>query len=137
MSEQQRPTADMVERAGTDLTRSLAEIVDLSAEDVFGTPVQVGERTIITAAVVTRGGGFGFGGGGGEHEAPEPDAELGMGVGAGGGGGGEGRPVAVIEITPDGTTVRPVIDFTKVGLSLLTGLFGLWRAARRGRPSGR
>ena len=46
-----------------------------------------------------------------------------------------GRPVAVIAIGPDGVTVKPVVDVTKIGLAALTtvaALLGLVRTMRRG-----
>jgi hypothetical protein len=39
--------------------------------------------------------------------------------------------VAVIRITPTGVEVTPVIDFTKIGVTLLLGLVGVWGALRR------
>jgi hypothetical protein len=47
-----------------------------------------------------------------------------------------GRPVAVIAIGPDGVTVKPVVDVTKVALAGLTAwatMLGLLRARRRAR----
>jgi hypothetical protein len=35
-----------------------------------------------------------------------------------------GRPVAIIAIGPDGVTVKPVVDVTKLVLAALTGLGG-------------
>jgi hypothetical protein len=57
-------------------------------------------------------------------------------IGNGGGGGGagahtEGRPVAAIDIGPDGVVIRPIIDFTRIGVTLLVGSFAVWRALRR------
>lgn len=43
----------------------------------------------------------------------------------------QGRPVAVIRVSRDGVEVTPVIDFTKVGVTLLLGVIGVWRALRR------
>ena len=113
-------------RVETALDRVLGET---SASTVFGKPEKVGDRVIITAASIQRAGGFGFGGGGGEQEGESPS--VGAGGGAGGGGGGEGRPVAVIEITPDTVEVRPILDVTKIGLTLLTSALGVWKVAGR------
>jgi uncharacterized spore protein YtfJ len=46
----------------------------------------------------------------------------GSGVGYGGGGGGVtmGRPVAAIIIGPDGVTVEPIVDATKIAIALFT-----------------
>jgi uncharacterized spore protein YtfJ len=111
---------------------------------VYSDPVQVGEHTIITASEVISGGGFGFGRGIGtaperEDEIPSDQANAGTGAGGGGGGGGgsSSRPVAVIQVGPDGVKVQPVVDVTKIGLAALT----MWatvvplvvRLARAGR----
>ena len=94
---------------------------------VFSEPIQVGDDLVITAVAWERAGGFGFGGG----EGTSKSADKERGSGGGGGGASRGRPVAVIRITPAGVEVKPVIDFTKIGLTLLLGVFGVWRALRR------
>jgi uncharacterized spore protein YtfJ len=43
-------------------------------------------------------------------------------TGGGGGGGSSGRPVAIITIGPEGVTVKPVFDITKILLAGLTSL---------------
>jgi uncharacterized spore protein YtfJ len=100
---------------------------EASPGTLFSSPVQVGDDLIMTAVAWERAGGFGYGGGGGEG----PAGEGGSGSGAGGGGASQGRPVAVIRITPSGVEVTPVIDFTKIGVTLLLGLVGVWGALRR------
>ena len=119
---------------GAGLIRRLLEVAQPSA--VFGEPVNEGGRTIITASEVSAGMGFGFGIGGGrgtesdEEEVAEPEAEEGAGAeggtGAGGGGGSGGgamaRPVAVVSMGPEGVSVQPVVDVTKLGIALLTTL---------------
>lgn len=127
------PTEDavnaVIDHVGDRIQASLANITsDAAAAPVFGAPEYVGDRVIITAASVTRAGGFGFGGGGGSEPK---SAEFGTGGGGGGGGTSEGRPVAVIDIGPDGATVRPVFDFTKITIIFLSGVFALWRAGRK------
>ena len=94
---------------------------------VFSEPIQLGDDLVITAVAWERAGGFGFGGG----EGTSKGADKERGSGGGGGGASRGRPVAVIRITPAGVEVKPVIDFTKIGLTLLLGVFGVWRALRR------
>ncbi len=112
---------------------------------VFAPPVTAGEYTIITASEVYAGMGMGFGGGGGsgqaapekpsgdqppgeqpatETKADEADLTPGSGVGYGGGGGGMtmGRPVAAITIGPDGVSVEPIADPTKIAIALFTTL---------------
>lgn len=94
---------------------------------VFSEPIEVDDGLVITAVAWERAGGLGFGGG----EDISDGASHGRGSGGGGGGWSQGRPVAVIRITPTGVEVKPVIDFTKIGLTLLLGVFGVWRAFRR------
>ena len=115
---------------------------------VYGQPVGSERYTVITAAEVTSGGGFGMGLGLGPPSTPggtaAPTAEAalpetrqtGGAGGLGGGGGSMGRPVAVIAIGPDGVTVKPVVDVTKVALAGLTAwatMLGLLGARRRAR----
>jgi uncharacterized spore protein YtfJ len=101
------------------------------AESTVGTPRQVGDRTVIPLAEVYYGGGFGLGGG------SAPQAAEGSGQGGGGGFGGRVRPVAVVDVGPDGVRVRPVLDLTAIGLALVSvGLAAVaanWRHARRRR----
>jgi uncharacterized spore protein YtfJ len=113
---------------------------------VYGQPVSAEGYTVITAAEVTAGGGFGMGMGLGPGSkpdakpastvdaAPPGGGQTGGGGGGGGGGGSMGRPVAIIAIGPDGVTIRPVVDITKVALAGLTTwatMLGLLRARRR------
>ena len=109
---------------GAKAVEALAALLGEAAPGtVFSEPVAVGSDLVITAAAWERGGGFGFGGGGGKKQ--------GVGFGSGGGGGAQGRPVAVIRIGPDGIDVRPVIDLTKIGITLFLAALGVWKAVRR------
>ena len=111
----------------------------VSAADVskvFGAPVVSGDRTVITAAQVSGGGGFGSGMGFGtprvnrgatsseSRSASEPAAE---GAGSGGGGGGRstGRPIAAIVIGPDTVEVKPILDITRITLTALAAFGAL------------
>lgn len=96
---------------------------EASPGTIFSEPVVVGDDLVITAVAWERGGGFGFGGGG--------DNEHGGGLGSGGGGGAQGRPVAVIRVGPNGIEVQPVVDFTKIAITLLITGLGVWKALRR------
>jgi uncharacterized spore protein YtfJ len=113
---------------------------------VYGQPVASERYTVITAAEVTSGGGFGMGMGIGPpprpgsraapmaQAAPPEDRQTSGAGGIGGGGGSMGRPVAIIAIGPDGVTIKPVVDVTKVALAGLTAwatMLGLLRARRR------
>lgn len=108
------------ERLATALDRIFG---GLGAHEVFGPPQAVGDTTVIPAASIQRAGGFGMGGG------TKIDKE---GAGGGGGGYGEGRPVAVIEVRSSGVRVRPVFDWTRLGLTAVVAGLATWRSLRRG-----
>src|SRR5687768_555368 len=74
------------------------------AESTLGPSRRVGERTLIPLAEVWYGGGFGLGRG----SSTEGGAGAEQGMGGGGGFGGRVRPVAVLEVGPEGMRVRPV-----------------------------
>ncbi|HML21772.1 MAG TPA: spore germination protein GerW family protein [Aggregatilinea sp.] len=135
------------EKQAYDLLDSMTTVAHPSA--VYGEPITVGERTIITAAEVSVGLGFGFArGGGGGDTASESDADYpedaepvsssaspaqGYGFGGGGGGGGysAARPVAVISVGPEGVRVEPVVDPTKIVVTFLTVLGSVLMMRRR------
>ncbi len=109
---------------------------------VFSEPLHAGDYTVITAAEVMASGGVGYGGGGGSGPATTEveeiditdelpveaiaadDEEPGEGYGVGGGGGGYSfaRPVAAITIGPEGVTVEPIVDATKIAIAMFTTL---------------
>ncbi|HJT59715.1 MAG TPA: hypothetical protein VJ761_24615 [Ktedonobacteraceae bacterium] len=99
---------------------------------VYSEPVTSGSYTVITASEVMVGGGFGSGIGLGpamnatvkqtDGQLPEEPRQQSGGGGLGGGGGSSGRPIAVIIIGPNGVTVKPVVDATKVALAFATVL---------------
>jgi uncharacterized spore protein YtfJ len=92
-------------------------------EGAFSQPVTQGEYTVITAAEVSVSMGLGYGGGG-SIETVEGEGSPGHGFGGGGGGGGvtTSRPIAAIEIGPQGVVVEPIIDVTKIVLAFFTAL---------------
>src|SRR5882724_7482018 len=112
-------TPSDVERIGATMTSGLDRLMSVSADQVYAEPVRAGDRVVIPAATIEFSGGFGFGG------------DTQSNGGGGGGGHQTGRPVAVIEVSPDGVRVRPVVDFTKVGLTLLAAALTVWRATRK------
>ena len=123
---------DLKDMGLEDVTKSMTEALtgmfgEASPETLFSGPTQVGDDLVFTAVSWERFGGFGFGGGEGQGNA----GEVGSGVGGGGGGASQGRPVAVIRVTPTGVSVTPVIDFTKIGVTVLLGVLGVWRTLRR------
>jgi uncharacterized spore protein YtfJ len=103
---------------------------------VYGQPVVCGNYTVITASEVASGGSFGSGISFGpiatsatEKQPDEQEPQSGVrrssgGGGMGGGGGAIGRPVAIIVIGPDGVTVKPVFDITKIALTAIPA----WKA---------
>ncbi len=112
---------------------------------VYSQPVVSGNYTIITASEVTAGGGFGSGGGfrpatpraqkqSGEEVSPSEQTDSGGG-GIGGGGGSAGRPVAIISIGPDGVTVKPGFDLTKIALAGITAWTTMLVVLRRARKA--
>ena len=111
-------TADE-ERIRATMISGLDRLMNVSADRVFAEPVRIGDRVVIPAASVEFSGGFGFGG-----------DRLANG-GGGGGGYQAGRPVAIIEAGPAGVKVKPVIDFTRVGLTLAAAVLTVWRATRK------
>lgn len=100
-----------------------------TADAAFGQPQEVEGRVIIPVSAVGTGFGLGFGRGMPGHEV-EPESEVPWDMeeppeekdeetaeGGGGGGGAQSHPVAVIEVTPEGTIVRAIVDETKVALA--------------------
>lgn len=125
-----RSADEGVAASGEHIRETLYRILGpASPASVFSDPHAVGDEIVFTAAAWERGGGFGFGGGRGD----DPRGGQGEGSGGGGGGGSQGRPVAVIRVGPGGIEVRPVVDFTKIGVTILLSAVGVWGALRRGR----
>jgi uncharacterized spore protein YtfJ len=98
---------------------------------VYSEAVVAGSYTVITASEVTAGGGFGFGHGQGPADTGQESKQAPGGGGGGGGGGSMGRPVAVITIGPEGVTVKPVVDATKIALAAVTAWAAVAAAAIR------
>ena len=122
----ERPTDDWDSlRAATDkLMATIAGIANV--ESAFGPSRVVGDHTLIPVAEVF--GGMGSGMGTGRDQ-----------TGAGGGGGGGGvtvRPIATVVVGPEGVTIKPVYDLTKIWLAVLTtAAFALLWTARLGRAA--
>ena len=95
--------------------RDIAQIPErASAAACFGVATSAGDRTVIPVVEVTYGMGFGWGSGSG----PVPDGSA--NAEGGGGGGSRVRGIAVIEVSPDGVRVHPVLDETSIKLSEIT-----------------
>jgi uncharacterized spore protein YtfJ len=107
---------------------------EINVDAVFGKPETVGERTLIPVAELSYGFGVGAGTApatneaccaqeGGDADEPAEDEEE-QAVGAGGGAGARARPIAYIEVGPDGTQVKSIIDEQKVALAGI--LLSVW-----------
>jgi uncharacterized spore protein YtfJ len=119
-----------------EVVGKLADVADPGR--VFSEPIVVGGHTIITAAEVGAGLGFGYGGGGGTDSGAEGGKQpMGYGMGGGGGGGSMARPVAIISIGPDGVRVEPVVDASKIAVTLFTTIGGIALALARFARSGK
>lgn len=102
-----------------------------SVQVVFGEEKKVGERTLIPIAAVAYC--FCGGAGGGTGAPGEEEGAGGSGGGAGGGGGVRVKPLAVLEVSGEGTRVIPIVDVTRIatlGLGVLL-LLALGRLLRR------
>lgn len=157
MFEEDRQPVETAERAQQRVAKVLAQLISVaSADKVYSEPVVAGDKTMITAAEIRTGMGFGYGlatgvraragrrfrsgpkaGAASSGERKAGDGKSGPQSGGGGGGGAVGRPVAVITMSPDGVTVQPVLDRTRIALAALTaaGVLGLTliRMRRGGR----
>lgn len=126
---------------------------EINVDAVFGKPETVGDRVLIPVAEIAYGFGAGVGvGGPGECCCAEADDEAACccadeteaeaccepdescecechdeGAGGGGGGGGVARPIAYIEVGPEGTKVEPIMDEQKIALAGM--LLGAWAIA--------
>mgnify|MGYP001824272825 CR=1 FL=1 len=108
--------------AAIELIERLFEVAKPDA--VYAEPVESGDYTVITASelLVTMGAGYG---GGIDPKANDDETGGASFSGGGGGGGGgiaTGRPVAAITIGPEGTTVQPIVDPTKIAIAFFTTL---------------
>ena len=114
------------------LLEGLADLrAKANANAVFGNPVTAEGRTVIPVAKVAYGFGMGIGHGmmaeeAEEEEAEEPQEEDVSDSAGGGGGGLMAQPIAVVEVTPEGTRVQAVIDEQR--LALAGGALGAWVA---------
>jgi uncharacterized spore protein YtfJ len=118
---------DATQAATRQAIDGLAAFADIGAANVFGPPVTAAGRTVIPCAAFDFGAGFGFGGGRGD----DGKGAIGGGSGWGGGGRTNGHPVAVIEITSDGVRVKPIFDWTRLGLLAVSTALVVWRRSRR------
>lgn len=115
---------------GRDVERLLQELVERlgqsgRARTIFGEPVERNGVTVIPVAKARWGFGGGFGRGSGQGQ---------IGGGGGGGGGIVVSPVGYIEIRPDHTRFRPIMDWGSLlppAISAATVLVLGWRLLGR------
>jgi len=97
-----------------------------TVKNVFGEPIQSGDRTIIPVARIA----YGFGGGMGQGKknkrlaaagGPAASEESPAGEGAGGGGGMYARAKGVYEISPSGTRFIPAHSLKEVLIGVAIG----------------
>ena len=118
---------DVEEPRSPDITPQLTAIFgEADPGTIFSKPETVGDGLVFTASAWERAGGFGFGSGYGSA-----DGDASAGSGGGGGGASQGRPVAVIRVSPDGIQVKPVLDFTKIGITVVMAFVGALGIQRR------
>lgn len=109
----------------------IGKLFDVTRPDaVYGQPVTIGEHTIITASEYMAGLGAGYGGSAGNSPGSQGDAS---GFNGGGGGGGTtmARPVATIIVSPSGVRVEPIVDVTKIAITLFTAFGAMAMALRK------
>jgi uncharacterized spore protein YtfJ len=139
VDEEQTPVeetaAEPVEKENLSSYEVMQKTVDqylstASVNAVYSKPVRQGDTVVITAAEVACGFGFGVGEGMGQDGNSK-------GGGSGGGGGGQtfSRPVAVIVCTPQGVSIQPVVDRTKLWMAAVTAVgFMLFTLGKMRRP---
>src|SRR3954464_13471218 len=93
--------------------------VNASVKNVFGEPIQAGDKTIIPVAQIAYGLGGGYGQGPKKgklamQNADDMQQNGDKGEGAGGGGGMYAKPKGVYEVTPRGTRYIPAIDAKQI-----------------------
>jgi len=97
-----------------------------SVKNVFGEPIQTGDKTIIPVAQIAYGLGGGYGHGrkvpkGITAGVSENDKNI-VGEGSGGGGGMYAKPKGVYEITAHSTRFIPATNFKTLFLGLGVGI---------------
>ncbi|MCA9918193.1 MAG: hypothetical protein KC445_09585 [Anaerolineales bacterium] len=113
MKQANNETQETLEKA-QELTANMLAIT--KPEAIFGAPVEIDGKRVVVAS--------------------EVGAAMGVGQvwqATGGGGTSQDRPVAVISVRDGRVRIRPVFDFTKIGLALLTAVASfatMWRKLR-------
>jgi uncharacterized spore protein YtfJ len=124
--------SDTAERFAA-LVERLARVANASS--CVGEAHTEGGHTVVPVAVVSVQTGFGMGFGSGSGGQGN---EQGQGGGGGGGGGGRAsaRTIAIVDVSGQGVTVKPVCDVTHLILGVLAFAGFALLSARRGGPPG-
>lgn len=119
-----------------ELLEKLTSVVEHAhVNAVFGAPQTMGEVTVIPYAEVACGFGLGMGSSVSEcccacdedEQGECSCAESPVSTGGGGGAGLRARPLGYIEISPAGTTIKPIVDEQRVALAAL--VLSAWSVA--------
>jgi uncharacterized spore protein YtfJ len=140
MTDEEKPAAgeEQPEQAAAEVKSSFDVFQDTTDQffatanvnAVYSKPIRQGDTMVIPAAEVFSAFGFGIGEGSGVQGEQK-------GGGSGGGGGGQSfsRPVAVVICTPQGVSIQPVIDRSKLWMAALTAAgFMLATLSKMRRP---
>jgi len=104
-----------------------------SVKNVYGEPIQAGEKTIVPVAQIAYGFGGGYGHGKNKMKQQKEPSDTNQDVeeGAGGGGGIVARPKGVYEITPTCTRFIPASSIKILVTGLVIGFFMRGLLSRR------
>ncbi len=112
------------------IEQTIGRLTNVAKTDaVFGQPIQRDGTTIIPCSEISLGLGWGSG-----TTPPSPDKEKKQQAGTGGGIGGgiRERPVAVIVMDSKGVRVQPIVNPTRIAVSLFSavGFAFMWLSRR-------
>ncbi|MDP1809661.1 MAG: spore germination protein GerW family protein [Actinomycetota bacterium] len=101
-----------------DIIRNIvSEVKETNVEAIFGEARQMGGQTIIPVGKIS----YGWGGGGGKGKTEDREQE---GEGSGVGMGVNVKPIGYIDVTPEGASYRPIVDFAPL-VAVGAGVLGL------------
>jgi len=92
-----------------------------SVKNVFGEPIEVGDKKVIPVARIAYGFGGGYGEGGKKFHDTSSEKPFPVGEGAGGGGGMYARAKCVFEIGPQGTRFIPAHAYQHLVMGVALG----------------
>lgn len=124
MDEKTEQVMEQAAQASAETQALIGRLLEVAEPDaIYSNRIQEGNYTVITASELVVGMGVGSGGGFGPGTMAEDSEPMESGgYGSGGGGFSHARPVATITVGPDGVTVTPIIDTTKLGIAFLTSM---------------